>query len=96
MTGSKHVTEKRLVFGAATAVGPQLCRVDVAGSEIPVTKDGVFHETNPFLLNCTVQLPDRYDNRICYNGELHPIRGRNGARHRVRILDSTVWVLSTA
>jgi len=48
MTGPKHVTEKQLTSGAAVAVRPLPCRIDVAGSEVPVTKDGVSYETNPF------------------------------------------------
>jgi len=95
MAGSKHVTKKQLASGAAVAVRPLPCRIDVAGSEIPMTKDGVFLRNKPILQNCTVQLPNRYDNRLCYNGEWHRTRGRNGKSHRVRTLDSTVWVLST-
>ncbi len=48
MAGSKHVAEKQLAFGAGVVVKPLLCCIDVAGSEIPVTQDGVFYETDPF------------------------------------------------
>ncbi len=48
MTGPKHVTEKQLTSGAAVAVRPLPCRIHVAGSEVPVTKDRMFYKTNPF------------------------------------------------
>ena len=48
MIGFTHVTEKQLASRATVAVRPLPCRIDVAGSEVPVAKGGVFYETTPF------------------------------------------------
>jgi len=88
MTGSKHVTEKQLASGAAVAVRPLPYRIDIAGSEIPVTRDGVFCETNPFCR--TAPCNSRIDVATAY------AIMENGTGREVgmgRVTASELWIL---
>jgi len=58
MAGPKRVTAKQLTSGAAVAVRPLPCRIDVAGSEIPRDQGRSVLRNKPILQNRCVQSPN--------------------------------------